>query len=430
MKYLRIKNSGVLDVRLVSLMGGSTKSKKSYKIGQFGTGLKYVIAYMFRNGLKFELFCGENRVDMKTVDETIGDETFSIVYIDGQRTSITTNMGVDDWKPWMIIRELYSNALDEGGELYEVTENVSGSEGETNFYIEMSPEIMAVYNNWSKYFIVGNEPMFENEEFAIHPSGQTLKIYKQGILIHESEEQKSLFNYDIKNAQINELRQYRGVLSADVYRCLCNLDKKSITYFLENCKEGEHFESDMDYSWDFTGNGKFGQQWEEAIGNAKIIHQKAVNDIAARGLEIDLSSTITVPKMVYTALTKKFEGVGALRVADKIGEFFESYDEALLARVNKCCEILEDNGYSVHPELSFIIGFFGDQRTLAKIDIDKKEILISEKHADKPDFDIITMLVEENEHFRTGYEDCSRPFQQHFIDLYVNQLLNKTNKEA
>ena len=44
MKYLKIRNRGELDIRLVSLMGGTTISGNSYKIGRFGTGLKYSLA--------------------------------------------------------------------------------------------------------------------------------------------------------------------------------------------------------------------------------------------------------------------------------------------------------------------------------------------------------------------------------------------------
>src|SRR5688572_27627437 len=117
MKYLKIKNNGELDIRLVALMGGTTKSQDNYKIGQFGSGLKYTLAYLFRNNIDFKIFTGEKEIQITIERELISGETFEIICIDGNRTSITTKMGLD-WKPWMIIRELYSNALDEGGASY------------------------------------------------------------------------------------------------------------------------------------------------------------------------------------------------------------------------------------------------------------------------------------------------------------------------
>ncbi len=423
MKYLKIQNNGTLDIRLVGLMGGTTKSEDQYKIGKFGTGLKYVLAFLFRENIDFKIFIDNNPVNISIEKENIAGQDFEIICINNQRTSITTKMGMD-WKPWMIIRELYSNALDEGEAIHELTEEIKPEKGKTIFYIELVPEIMKVYNNWNKYFIVGNEPMYENENFAIHPSGETLKIYKHGILIYENKKSKSVFNYDIKNAKINELREYKEVPSYDLYKCICNLDENSIEYFLENCTE-DHYEGEMDYNWDFLGDGKFSDKWNKTIGNAKLIHKKAMEDIIARGLEIDLSSIIQVPVALYRALTKKYKGIGALRVADKVGDFYEVYDERLENKINQCLEILEQAGYFIDPELKFIYGIFGDKGVLAKVDLDKKEILISEKHLETSMFKTCTMLVEENEHYKTGLQDCSRGFQQHFIDLFAQKMFDK-----
>ncbi len=44
---------------------------------------------------------------------------------------------------------------------------------------------------------------------------------------------------------------------------------------------------------------------------------------------------------------------------------------------------------------------------------------------DRPMFDVIAMIIEENEHFNTGYKDHTREFQQHFIDLFTKTLLDK-----
>lgn len=426
--YLKIQNDGILDIRLIALMGGTTKEGEQFKIGQFGTGLKYVLAYLFRNNIGFFIYAGNGLVEIKTEQEKIGEQVFDIICINGHRTSITTQMG-KDWKAWMIVREIYSNALDEGGEIYgTVNETEMTADGlKTSFYIEMVPDIMKVYNNWNKYFIVGNIPLYETGTFAVHPSSQGLKLYKHGILIHEDGERKSVFNYDIKGAKINELREYQGYMGQDIYNCICNLDNKSIEYFLENCTEKDYEGSDLAFDWDYFGNGYFNNQWRETIGSAKIIHQKAVDDIRVRGVDIDLTGVLTVPKTLYKALTTKFDGIGALRVAKKHGDFFETKDEGLELKIKECLSIMDSAGYYMEPELSFVIGVFGNTSTLASVNIDKKEVLISEKHADKPMFGTISMLIEENEHFRTGHEDCSRDFQQHFIDMFTKKMLDKAN---
>ncbi len=430
MKYLKIKNKGVLDIRLVALMGGTTKENDLYKIGQFGTGLKYTMAYLFRNNIDFKIFAGENEVKLHLETEVIKDEEFKIICIDGNRTSITTKMG-RDWEAWMIVRELYSNALDEGSAEYSISDKALGESETTSFFIELTPDFLRVYNDWNNYFIVGRVPMYETESFALHPSNGTLKIYKQGILIFEDEKAKGLFNYDIKNASINELRQYTGYLPMDISRIWFGIEDKSVVkYILENIVEKEptlgykYYETTVDLVFWYTAS-KFKNVWSEVLGNAKVIHTKAMEEIIARNANVDLSGAIEVPHNIYKALTQSFDGIGALRVADKVNEFYEVYDHELELKLKSALATLESSDYFIHPELTFIFGEFGCKTTLAKIDLDKKEVLISHRMKDKSMFDFCAMLVEESEHFQTGYSDHTREFQTHFIHLYVKSMFDK-----
>lgn len=425
MKYLKISNKGLLDIRLISLIGGTTKSDNYEKIGHFGTGLKYTLAFLFRNNIDFKIFIGKEEVKINIEDEKIGDVVFRIICINGHRTSITTQMG-NEWKPWMIVRELYSNALDEGGSSYKITENFDVLENETSFYVEMKPEIMEIYNNWDEYFLVGKECYYEDEKIKIYPQKGKLKLYKQGILI-KSFNFQSLFNYDIKNANINELREYQGSQELDLCRAITKIkDKKVIQYFIEHVTE-EHYESKIDY--DYWSSTTFNDAWKETLKGCKVIHKEAVDRLESRGIEVDKSVNIVVPKKLYEGLTKHIEGIGSLRVSKKVNDFYEIWNDKLDDRVKKSISMLEDARYFIDPELTYSYGIFGDKTVLAKVDIDEKKIFISEKHLDTDIFSIMTMLVEENEHYKTGFNDHTRAFQQHFIDLYVNQLVEKSKMD-
>lgn len=425
MKFLKIQNNGLLDPRLIPLMGGTTKRDDSSKIGQFGTGLKYSLAYLIRNKIEFKLFVGEAEINITTVKESIAGQDFDIVFIDGEKTSITAQMGYD-WKPWMIVREIWCNALDEGGAKKEVTEITTGTENVTSFFIELNIAFAKVWQNWTRYFVQEFEPLFSCAMFAIYAGSDKLRLYKQGVLIKEMDS-KSVFCYDIKTASLNELREFQGGVDYSIAECLKNItDPKIITYFLEGAKEDVHYEGKHLSFFDWQGI-EWNEAWKETIGSAKLIHQKAIDTIEARGIKMDLASTITVPENIYKELVKSkgMDGIGALRVADKVGEFFEIYSLELEMKIKQALAILESCGYFIHAELKFVYGVFGDKTVVATISLDKKEILISEKLLDRPLFDVITTIVEENEHFRTGHEDCSRSFQQHFIDLFTKTLMDK-----
>lgn len=425
MRFLKIQNNGLLDIRLVALMGGTTKSNDKYKIGQFGTGLKYTLAYLFRSNLSFKIFVGEEEVKLSTEVELIRDEEFEIICINGNRTSITTKMG-EDWDAWMIIRELWCNALDEGGALKDLTSVTTGEPDKTTFYIQADNQIQGVVNNWNKYFIHDQEPIFKDGRYAIYPSGNKLCIYKQGVLIYEDLSKKSVFSYDMADADINELREFKGRPSMVITYCLANANEKTAAYFLENITEDHYEGSDsMEYNWYMS----FNDNWRKVIGSGKLIYKKVLDEIIARGNTPDMATLIIVPKSLYSILTKQFAGIGALHVASTIGDFYEHYDEKVEGKIKQALTILEHCDYVMHPALEFVYGFFEDKTTLAKVSLKERKVYISNTFFQKPIFQIVAMLIEENEHFNTGMDDNTREFQQHFINLYTRALLAKNEVE-
>lgn len=417
MKYLKIQNDGVLDIRLVALMGGTTKANDKYKIGQFGTGLKYTLAFLYRNNLDFKIFSGTEEINIHLEKELIREEVFEIICINNQRTSITTKMG-EDWLAWMIVRELWCNALDEGGALKEITEQPCGEENKTSFYIQVDLQISNVLKEWGQYFIHELEPVWQNNTYKIYPGGNKLRLYKQGVLIFEDDTAPAVFAYDILNADINELREFRGIPKYEIAYALSSINARTARIFLD-CLTEDHYENKMDWNW----YQSFSAGWKEAIGSGKIITQKTLDEIKARGSHPDEAALIIVPKSLYMMLSKQFEGIGATYLAGSIGDFYEDYDEKTESKIKQGLVILESCDYHFHPGLEFIYGHFEDKTTLAKVDIKNKKVYISKAFMQKPLFTIVSMLVEENEHFNTGLSDETRAFQQHFIDLYTRQIL-------
>lgn len=419
MKYLKISNDGELDIRLVALMGGTTKAKKEHLIGNFGSGLKYTLAFLLRNNLDFKIYSGENLIDIKTDNEVIRDESFDIICINGHRTSITCNMGLD-WQAWMIIRELWSNALDEGGQERSVTETVVGAAGKTTFYIQVDAQIKEVLDNWNKYFIQDQEPISVTPYHKIYPGGKFLRLYKQGVLIYEDTERPAMYSYDITHATLNELREFKGSSDFEVTHALAGANSTVVKYFLENITDAYHEALPMAYEYSWID---WGSAWREEIGNAKLMHPEILKEHHARGIALNPNDFIIVPKPVFKALTQKFEGISALRIAKDGSAFYENYDEKIENMVKQGLVILESCGYTMHPELEYRYGFFEDKRTLAQIQFDEKIICVSQTMLGKSLFSVVAMLIEENEHFNTGMRDESREFQQHFIDLYTKSLL-------
>lgn len=254
MKYLRISNKGELDIRLIALMGGTTKADNPNKIGQFGTGLKYAISFFIRNNVKFRLFVGLKEVIFTSKAEKIAGADFKEIYCNGKSMNITTHYGYQ-WKAWEALREIFCNATDEGGELKQLVDSnskLTGKTGETVFYIGLSPQIKEVLDKWDSYFFK-DKPLFEDATVAIYKNpGDTLKLYKSGVLIQDSTYYKSLFIYDLKQANLNELRQYQGFLSSDIAKSLLASNKAVIDLLIAGIKnesKKDALECKLDWSY-------------------------------------------------------------------------------------------------------------------------------------------------------------------------------------
>lgn len=423
MKYLAIRNNGVLDIRLVSLMGGTTKSKDKYKIGQFGTGLKYFLAFCVRNNIDFKIFCGEKQVVVTVEQETIKNEIFEIICIDGIRSSITSRMG-EDWEAWMIIREIWCNALDEGGSKKFITTDVSGLADTTTIFIQATPEITSVMSDWNKYFIHDQAPIFSSPEFCIYPGGKSFRLYKKGVLIHEldltTSEEFSIFSYDIADAEINELREFKGSVAQSVAKCLSCCNVSTAKTFLENISQSA-YDANIDLSWYLS----WSSDWEKAIGDRKLIHFSAEKRMLENGRQIDYEKTIVVPKSLYTVLSTQFPDVRGLYSSSGSKDFVPTDNPELLKRLHEAVETLRRAGVYIHPELHFKTGYFDSSNVLADVNLQTKLCCVSNKLMDLSMFDVITTVLEENAHIHTGYRDETRMFQQYFIDLYTKTLLEK-----
>lgn len=428
MKYLKIQNAGELDIRLVALMGGSTKTTDRYKIGKFGTGLKYTLAFLFRNNLDFKIFSGENLIDVSLEQETIKEEIFEIICINKNRTSITTKMGLD-WTAWMILRELWCNALDEGSEFKE-EKNITdekraelfvGEVGKTTFFIQINDEIKNVLDNWSDYFIQNEEPMFENENYGIYENNGKLKLYKQGVLIYQHPDVKSIFKYDIKKADINELREFKGSVSYEVLQALSNPNKEVISHFLGGVKKDHYEGSELDYGW-FTS---FCEIWKSTIGDSKINYYRSSSDESEENIAAkNITGVITLPKKVYKALTKSFEGIGAVGVSDSNEEFHEVKNFFMKEKIDSVLTNLVSCGYEYDFKIKFITGVF-DEKTKSGTNKRENKVLISNLCLDIEDFKLACILIEKIEFLKVNDSDLKK----HFVEKYVNEILKQQSIE-
>lgn len=187
------RNQGSIDLRSITTFGVSSKDSDS-AIGYFGTGLKYAIAILLREGCQIDIYTGGEHLQFSTSEQRVRVDDFTFVTMNGAPLSFTTELG-KNWKTWQAIRELWCNCLDEKGEAFssDYFDDVPGAD-ETVIIVSGREALEA----WSKRdeIVISSKPLFSNEYVDIHP-GQSNHIYYKGIRVHDLT-RPSLFTYNVK----------------------------------------------------------------------------------------------------------------------------------------------------------------------------------------------------------------------------------------
>ena len=174
-------NEGLIDLTFLHIHGLSIKDVGA--IGQFGTGVKYAIAGVLRNGGKITLHRGLDTYEFDTVEREVrGQMHHRVIMADlGELGDVpqigdlpfTTDLG-KHWEPWMLFRELLSNARDEGGN-YQRTGICEPQEGHTKFVVECAL-FDDVEREKDKYFLINSS--IRSTKIA---SGEVIAIYKNDL---------------------------------------------------------------------------------------------------------------------------------------------------------------------------------------------------------------------------------------------------------
>lgn len=421
-KYMLIENKGEIDVNALILMGGSTKRESTSAIGFFGSGNKYTIALFLKLGIQFRIFSGTEELVVTTEDVQFRDKQFKQIAINGQKTSLTTDMG-PQWDTWMGIREWVSNSIDEGESniVNEITE-INTKEGYTRIYVEHHPDIQAVLENWDKYFSFDRiDHILEVGDRKVYPQmdtqKQSLLLYRKGIQCYNAGAQKSLYNYDLPNYAINESRVISDTYSARALTCeflVKNADSKIAEYILSNGADDSYWETNMD--WYYYAIHKLCQGWRDAIGDRIIVNNDASGFYMK---EMSENKYYRVSKSMAKAIQHAFPDVtvyGVGQDGDKALNWREIQQTPKIQyMLKKAIEACNELQYAVNYNIKVVE--FDQQETMGCAH--NNTIYIAGKTFDKGMKEVVLTLMEENEHLKTGYEDESRALQTHLFTQWL-----------
>lgn len=246
------ENTDEIDIRLAMLIGVNVKESSS-TIGYFGTGLKYAIACLSRWNEEITIQSGLAEFSFSSEPVSIRGKEFSLINLfsklDRAQLGFTTELG-KNWKPWMVYRELWSNAHDEANaRVYETSSKPVLSANITRIIVS-GTKIEAAHN-LRQEFILSSKPssaLATTPELEIYP-GPSRGIFYRGILV-QSLEKPSIFLYNITTQLYLTEDRNAGSWSTDpiIVQSLAKLDNKHI---IESCllAPSGNMESRLDYDY-------------------------------------------------------------------------------------------------------------------------------------------------------------------------------------
>lgn len=434
MKFIKIKSKGEIDEKAFYLLGASSKREDTTKIGMFGSGLKYSLAFLLRNNLPFKVFSGYREIKFSLDKQTFRDKEFDVIYVNGKETSLTTDMGGIDWTSWSVIREIYSNAIDEGESMIQIVEKNDISkckpvEDFTTFYIQITDEFQEIIDNWNLYFSEKRTDLIyhDTEMNQLYNGGDSNLVYRKGIRCHFTEKLKSIFHYDLSWVKINESRilSDEWTFRYNLVKFLKSIDNRSVTHrILYNINE--YWEKSLD--WTYHSSVSFSEAWLTEIGEKYLIPYENAGfwDEEIKSLK---SKCIILPSSLIQALKNCF-GDKIKCIGDDASD--SKSDKKVVNELNKREQYLLDEALNFLKEANYDVKFpikickFVKQETLGQAE--KETIYLSDKLFSMGKREIINTIIEENHHLVTGHLDETRAMQTSLINLVILQMEERLGK--
>jgi len=380
MKTVFFTNAGEIDPISICTFGVNAKETDN-PVGYFGTGLKYSIAIILREGGKITIFNGKKKYAFTKKEKLIRGKLFNIIYMNGDPLGFTTELG-KNWKQWQAFRELYCNAKDEDGGVSD--EKAKPKKGQVLVEVE-SDSFHQCYENMGD-FILNTKPYLKTDKCDIHEGGGHV-VYYQNIRIYEGREH-ALYTYNIKkDLDITEdrtaahLHQVKERAANAIFTC----ENEDIIFKSIHAFDGS-FESGLRYDYDAT--------------------------LTPSNLFLDIAEAEYRKPTANKTLTKVLAKYRDL--PDMIEVSLNEVNKVMLHRsINFCKRIgYEVDTYKIIVTDSLTGGIMGQAKN-NKIYISIDTFGMGTKY-------LASTLIEEYLHLKTGHGDMTRELQSYLFNEIVN----------
>lgn len=380
MTIVSLYNPGLIPMEAVTTMGVSAKEGEN-PIGFFGTGLKYAIASLLRTGHKVVIWCGMDRYDFAVEAGEVRGKEFNFIRMSGpdgdQRLGFTTHLGAH-WEMWQIFRELYSNCLDETGDL--AFSRVEPKDGHTTIWVTGAAFSSAAHDR-NRYFL-STEPEYSGALVDAHP-GVSHGVYYRGVLV-DSHDLPAAYTYNLTaDMTLTEDRTLKHSWEGSNY----------IAYTLANCTDRTLLERVLQNVQGYEGQLSFSSVNEAFAETVMSLCER-------KGIAAVIPSAVKAAEKWAQREARVAECPLSSREKGEIEDA-----KAFLAQI----------GYPITAPIIVAETLGPDVFGMAK----HEKIYLSRTTINRGGNFLIGTILEEHLHLSQGFADESRRFQDFLIDLVV-----------
>lgn len=402
MNYIIFENDGELDERLISTFGVSVKETEN-PIGFFGTGLKYAISIMIREGQRFKLFSGTKEFVFQKQEITIRNRQVDAISMNGNTLSFTTHLGCN-WKMWQAFREIWCNTMDEGGTVFQSSTIPDPQPGKTMFVL-VGGEMQHIYAERNKIILeTSNVQKIAEHPIQImnHPSRS---IFYRGIRVYDFDK-PARYTYNVMSpVDLTEDRtvKYISHVMNDIVKAVAGLEDegtiRSILTTRKNFVEGELGFSQL--------------KWYPERVSSKFMEVLA-DEYGKNSDDMNKSAIEFFMYVKNKNAAKHYES-----------EEMTSLEKKQLQRAVKVCKMLFDDFDKYKILVTKSLG----EETVALADRSMDTMVVAKAVFKLGTKYLVSTLIEEYMHLAHGLDDCTRSMQTHLFNTITDLAENHVLRE-
>jgi len=390
-------NNGNLDIRALTTFGVSVKNENA--IGYFGTGFKFALATLLRNGQSIKVFAGDSTYSFEAKPAIIRGEHFDLIHmtINGRKKQdigLTTQAG-RNWTLKQAYRELYSNCMDEGGEVFFKRTSNPPSDYQVCVMVK-GEEFDQTHHDRDEIILhtQAKKRLFHNEDLEIYSGGSSTLWYR-GIAAYNLDK-PGHFTYNIlRRMELTEDRTLADIWTARamIRDAILETEAKDIIY--PSIIGDKTMESRLD--WQYTYH-KPNAVFKETV---RAIRENPAAQVADSALTLFYKHTEEVSD-VFKIVTLTAEQ---------------------LLYFNRALDKLRSSG--IVPGIDKYEFVFVEKLARQSGEAFAGKIIVNAAVCCADSRELIATILEEYMHLELKVQDHTRQMQNALFDM-ITQLLNRT----